>query len=376
VVAQATRLVETIRVPRAAETLLEALDRYPYGRREDRLTEVLATTLETLPELSAWLLETVDAPSAKPGTRVEVSTQRSRAGSGRPDMFIDYSDAESRPCRVLSEHKLNAEPTGYQRQAYAQWEECDKKVLIAPERYRDIDVFDKQVTWLEVALEVNRLGVQHGGSDWRKTALDPDQPSRLRLLLEALDHIARQDVGVSSMAAIDHNDIEAYARIHPVRETMRNFIEMVRDDPRVLALGPSEIQSERQETQWWFALEVPPPRYLATLDPECGAQIALQPRDDWLEDMRDEPVLYSGFYFAAPEERLPEVLCAQGSSVAAALREADVKVGLHPGHKQAKCAATCYLSDIPAMGGTLSEQAGYAAGWAAAALQAISRIDA
>jgi hypothetical protein len=113
--------------------------------------------------------------------------------------------------------------------------------------------------------------------------------------------------------------------------------------------------------------------YLATLDPECGAHIGLEPSADWLED-DDEPVLYAGFYFSTPDARLPDALTARDSPVYEALLEASAQVGLCDNRKQGKCAATLYLSQVAANGGTLRAQADYATGWAVDAVQRISHI--
>ena len=114
-------------------------------------------------------------------------------------------------------------------------------------------------------------------------------------------------------------------------------------------------------------------RHLQTIDPDCGAHIALAPTSDWDEDGLNEPLLYAGFYFATPTELLPAAFCADDSPIAQALSHADVRTGLHPNRKPGPSVrVSCPWRPIVANGGSLREQAEYAACWAAAAIEQIS----
>jgi len=356
-------------VPRAAETLLEAVERYPYGRREDRLTEVFACVLEAVRELVCWFVEEAGGPPVTPGDRLVVTTQGMLGGSGRPDMVIDYG-----PHRILSEHKIGAELTDFQRAAYADWR-CDS-ALVAPdaERYRAAGIFKRYITWLRVAQEVDRLGEEAAGPSWRRRALRPDSPGRLRCLAELLAFLECQDVGVSNMKPIDESAVRSYSELRATRAMFETFLTMVREDPRIQSLAPSILMPEKDKTQWWFSLDAVEWPYLTVLDPQGGAQIALEPTADWLA--QESPVLYAGFYFDTPDGRLPVPMSSQVSPLQDALRAANVQVGLRADGKQGKCAATLYLSELAARGGTLREQAEYAAGWAVDAIEAIRRINA
>lgn len=355
-------------MPRAAKTLLEAVDRYPYGRREDRLTEVFACVLEAVHEFACWFIEEAGGPAVAPGERVAVTTQGMAGGSGRPDMIIDYGEH-----RILSEHKIGPDLTDFQRVAYADWR-CDSDVLVAPdaESYRIARVFKRYITWLRVAQEVDRLGGEDAGSSWRRRALEPDSSGRLRCLAELLAFLECQDVGVSNMSPIKESAVRAYRELRATRSLFETFLAMVRDDPRIQALAPSVLIPQKDKTQWWFSLDAVEWPYLVTLDPTCGAEIVLEPTADWLAD--DSPVLYAGFYFATPEGRLPAPFSHQDSPLQEALRAANVQIGLRADGKQGKCAVTLYLSDLAAQGGTVREQAEYAAGWAVDAVEGIRGI--
>jgi len=240
-------------LPRAADTLLAALERYPEGRWEDRLTEVFASALAALPELAGWFVAKAGGPVPAQTTTFEVTTQLTWGGGGRPDMEILYNDSHGRRCCVLSEHKIRARLTSYQHLAYGDWER-NALVLVAPSseiaQYKGD--FDKCLTWLDVALAMIRIGKRHEGADWRKAARDPDTPSRLRILLETFDFLRRQDVGISSLSPMDDHAIQTYGELRHTRSAMRNFLEIVHAHPRIQSLGPSPIWTERQDTQWWF----------------------------------------------------------------------------------------------------------------------------
>ncbi len=100
---------------RAAKTLLEAVTRYPEGSREDRLTEVFATTLEAVSDLAEWLISEARLPPPARGTGIVALTQVARPNGGRPDMLIEYRDAQQQTCGLLVEHKIEAQPTPEQR---------------------------------------------------------------------------------------------------------------------------------------------------------------------------------------------------------------------------------------------------------------------
>ena len=170
---------------------------------------------------------------------------------------------------------------------------------------------------------------------------------------------------------IDDKSLEHYRRLQPVRLQLKQFFELLWEDAEIQALRPEAIRKEEWDTQWWFPLEVPW-SYLSNLYPEeCGAQIALQPGADWLEERNDEPVLYAGYWFSTPDGRLHEGLIDVDTPTFRALRPGR-QIGQH-GPKQGKYADILYLSDIVAYG-TLPKQVRHAANWAANAIQEISRI--
>jgi hypothetical protein len=373
-------LLHTRCVRLAAPTLLEAVERYPEGRREDRLTEVFACALAGLEELACWFVEQAgnhaDIPGPGPVPKFSVESQVTGSGEGRPDMRIRYTDVNDQQRVVLSEHKIDADLTNYQRLGYQGWQR-DTLVLVAPltgiESYRVIEncSFDTFISWLDIAVELDRIGAL-AGPQWRKTALEPDQPSRQRVLAETLAFIERQHVGVS-LLPIDEQLISTYSRWRETHTAMHAFLEQVRQDPRIQALEPGTIKHDLGD-QWWFPLNVPWPYLVDRYDQQCGAVIALQPNSDWLDPPSADPMLYAGYWFVG--EPLNPTASAE-HEIATALRATDAHVGLNPrNRKQGNCAATLLLTELLAEETTLTEQAHTAATWAAERIAAISRIGA
>lgn len=220
-------------MPTPPTTLLEAFDRYPFGRREDRVTEVFAAVLRLVPDLTSWFLEATHMPPAAGGVKVE--TQNVRGGAGRPDMVLDYFDLENDSRRLLSEHKLSADPTSYQLDAYPEWSR-DKLALVAPAGYRGLPGFDSYLTWVQVAQAIDLLG-QRAGQKWRAAAVDPESPSWLHVLLELVILLERQNVGVDMPDAVELIDVLAFRRASAAREKLTTLLELVGQDDLIHQFG-------------------------------------------------------------------------------------------------------------------------------------------
>ncbi|MGB0093482.1 MAG: hypothetical protein WBP81_13265 [Solirubrobacteraceae bacterium] len=359
----------------AAQTLLEAVERDRFARHEDRLTEVLACALWTLPDLARWFItDAAGASAPSPGGIPKIRTQGLLGGNGQPDMEITYRSVSGPAC-ILSEQKVDADLSQYQRAGYPGWVR-DKLVLVAPdtEKYRRAPQFDAHISWLRIAQEMHRIAARRGQSAWREKALLPEEPSVLRFLHEVLSFIERQDVGVSGMDPIDGKVIDAYRRLESVRGTLLTFLRMIRADERIRALEPTPIGSAKHETYWWFSLERPDWPFLRSLDRDSVFEICLQPEVDFLDEEGTAPILSAGFSFFPENGAVPEVLIAPDSLVASALHGLGAKVGMRENRRQGKCAVPLPLAHIAATGGTLVNQAHHAAGWAVDALLRMSRI--
>lgn len=359
----------------SAKTLLEAVERDRYGRREDRLTEVLACALATMPDLARWFItDGCDLPPPKAQSSLRIRTQGLLASSGRPDLEISYRTEPDRDICILSEQKVDANFTEYQRAGYPGWPR-DRLVLVAPdlEKYREAIQF-RHITWLRIAAEMHRIGERYGQLTWREKALVLDEPSVLRFLHEALAFIERQDVGVSSMEPIDHAIVDAYQRMGEARSRLYAFFQMIRADERIQAFAPAPVSSANHDTYLWFGLQLPNWPFLTTLGPESEFEICLQPSADFLDEEGEQPVLYAGFSFYPTNGVAPDMLVSRDSLVARALADLGAKVGMRDNRKQGKCVVAFPLADIAKAGGTLLDQARHAAGSAAEILLQMSRI--
>jgi len=345
--------------------------RDPHGYR--RLTEVLACVVQSLPQLASWFISEVGAPEAGVDSKIEVSTQATLGGSGRPDMVIDYHDRDGHPRRILSEHKLDAELTVFQQKAYAD-RERDRSVLVAPgaHRYAGVEGFDTHITWLQIAQGIHRLGEAEAGSEWRTPAVKPTSTGQLRCLEELIAFLERHTPDVANMNPISHSTVSTYQHMGSSLAQLNTLFRMINEHPEIKRRNASDVIPEVTNTQWWFGLDYDWP-YLLTVDPESGAHVALQPNADWLEDSPAQPVLYAGFYFATPDGRLPTDLAARESAPLTALSGINASVGFH-NRRQGKCVKPLLLTKLVAHGGTLREQADYAATWALAAISAIASI--
>ncbi len=360
----------------AAKSILEALDRFPHGRREDRLTEVFAHVLEAVPPLAEWLVGCVEGLPVPSGTpHPKAFTQGALAGSGRPDLRLEYRDRAGNGKVLLSEHKITADPTELQRGGYPGWKR-DALILIAPDlaRYRESAHFDRCLTWLDVADKVVKLGYDAAGERWRDIAREPQARVGLRCLHELLTLLEKEDVGVSNMQAIDETTVSAYYNMASTREVLETFLHLVRRDERFQDAGTSEVYAANARTHWWYEVPNLSWPYLLDLDPEACAHVALEASATWLDEPAGEPVLYAGFYFGTPQLSLPEQLRRRESTVSTALRQINATVGLQTNRKQGKCVKTLPLSVLAQRGDTLPRQAQEAASWTLEALQQMALI--
>lgn len=355
----------------AARTILEALDRFPYDRREDRLTEVFAYVLRTVPELTHWLIGCVDT-LADPcrSEPAEIFTQGAIVGSGRPDLRVEYKDRGGEQRVLLSEHKINSPLTPFQRAGYPGWER-DALILIVPDGagYQQAE-FAGCLTWLDVAEALVKLGERPASEQWRAAAFKPQAPSSLRCLHELLRLLEIEDVGVNRMDAIDDAAVKAYARMADVRDMLETFLRLIARDER---LQPATaVSSELNRTHWYFDVPSVTWPYLLEIDPEAAAEVALESTATWLAEPDERPILYAGFRFATPQRDLPQQL--DSPSMHRALRQIGAKIAIQPNRRQGKCVKTLSLTQVAAEGGTLPRQAQAAASFAVDALQQISSI--
>lgn len=363
----------------AARTVLEALARFPSDRREDRLTELFAHVLHEVPELGRWLISSVGvAPIADACSRIEVFTQGAMAGEGRPDLQIYYRDESGQERCVLSEHKLDAELTEFQRAGYPGWERSGL-LLIARDvqKYRGGGAaFDSYLTWLQVADEVDRLGVADAGAKWREIASVPEAPSRLRGLYELQLLLETLELGQGSMQALTEPIIDAYSQINSARSRLAAFLELVSKTHQLRDLGSERTitpypKDNLKDTVWSAYVSVDWP-LLRPIDRDYGSEVAIEPSAQWLTDEVDGAVMYAGFYFAISQGRLPHSLISS-PEFNAGLRNIDAAMAPQNQH-QAKCVKVLPLNAIAEHSTTLNSQVEFAANRAVEAFDELTAV--
>jgi hypothetical protein len=337
------------------------------------VTEVFAVVLRLVPDLRNWFLQAAQMPP--PRGEVQVETQNVRGGAGRPDMVLDYFDFEQKPRRLISEHKLDADLTSHQLDSYPEWSR-DKLVLVAPQEYRQTHGFDSHLTWGQVGQAIEELG-RRVGRRWREAALAPEAPSWLRLLLEFLVLLERQNVGVDMPEPVALMDVLAFRRASLAQQKLTTLLELIRLDESLRRFDSVyEVANERREL-WYFMLDQPWP-LLSNSNPEYSAQVSLWPSDShelsWVPegDRLGEPFLSAGYWFMISRDQMPPWL--DDASVRAELARLGVLVGRHPNGRQGKCEAVLYISDLVSRGRSLRDQAKFAASWVVERIEGISAI--
>jgi hypothetical protein len=360
----------------AAKSLVEAIGRDPLGRTEDRLTELLACCVEALPELARWFIDQSGGPRLADGGTATAMTQGGLTGLGRPDMSIHYRAESGASVILYSEQKIDAEFTDAQNRGYPGFRDRGEKlILVAPDegRYRNAAQFDKHVSWSEVALRLTRLAEAEAvpDTDWRSMAVALRGSAALRFLYEAFVFICESG-HVAMTHPLDPTMIQEYGRLATTRETMRDLLDLIRQDPQIQPLAPNTMASEQQRVHWYFTLEANCPLFDA-LGIDCSFEVCLQPQLDFYAEGGDIPTLSAGFSCYPSDRQLPSLL--EDNVVATGLRDIGVQAAMRSANSQCKCIVLRPLSEIADSGKTLRDQAAAAAAWAATKIAAISNLD-
>lgn len=360
----------------AAKSLVEAIGRDPLGRTEDRLTELLACCVEALPELARWFIDESGGPRLAEGESATAMTQGGLIGLGRPDMSIHYQAESGASVTLYSEQKIDANFTDAQKRGYPGFRANGEKIiLVAPDedRYRRAIQFDKHVSWSEIALQLTRLAESEAEpvADWRSMAVALRGSAALRFLYEALVFIW-ETARVPRTRQLDAAMVEEYGRLASTRETMRDLLDLIREDRKIQPLAATAIGSEQKNVHWYFTLEANCPLFDA-LGIDCGFEVGIQPQLDFFAEGGDVPTLSTGFACYPPDRRLPSLL--EDDAVAADLRDIGAQAAMRSANSQCKCIVLRPLSEVALSGETLQDQAAAAAAWAAAKIAAISNID-
>ena len=275
-------------MPKAAETVLQAIARYPFGRAEDRLTEIFAYTLQAVPELAALLIDKVEAPPLGEAGELSVFTQNAMSNAGRPDMRIVYFDSAGNSRSILSEHKIDAPRTAYQDVAYPGWD-SDKTIFIAPDSYPSAGrgAFDCYLTWREVAGACHQVGRRAVDSDrWRSQALGLGTLGRTRAVEEFIRYLESAPVQVGRMMPLTNKTVRGLVEANEALPTIENFVMCVSEHPELRALG-SHAPVPWGSSTWAIYFDEARWPLMETPELNVAAEVVLQPLPEWFFERDD-----------------------------------------------------------------------------------------
>jgi len=279
---------------------------------EDRLTEIFAAVLRGAPELLETVLQRVrresvgrfelEAPPLPAAHACIVRTQFMLDGGGRPDMVIEWADADRRRRKMIFEHKITAPLTLHEKTRYPTVAAGGgyRPVLVAPVGWSDSDLPEEyvRIDWRDLALDAHKIGRRRLGPGWRTVPAGPDLPSDLHLLNELIGYIERKGVDKPMTERMGSVEIATFSTAHraveAAEELLREVSSMVDDD-----LGRTEISKpERVEGVRRF---VNREHAWPAAGDDCRVllELSLGTTDCWrpFDRQRDEPALAYGYTF-------------------------------------------------------------------------------
>jgi hypothetical protein len=353
-------------VPLNRKSLLDAASSHG---KEDRLTELLATVLDSHHELAAALFEELHLPV---GERFAVLTQERVTRASRPDMLVHALDrGGSVVARVWSEHKLGSGFGDLQRERYleALRELPGEGELIfivrdGPTSREEGDW--RGFTWQEVAELIDRVGRQWGQRGWRTAALAPDCPAKQRLLYELLWYLEDKDLAVVS--ALDDDYVLAYRLAMESLQAVGALLE--RAAQSATPLRPMHGGLGKEGITSWEQFETPGGTWLERFAGfEYGVDLVVSDRAFWSHDHRDEPAFAAGYSF---ESALHPALSARREWV----RQLDTAgYCCELAFEWVHVYRTLPMRDIVGFGDSLQAQAQGVGKWAQAAIEELGQLD-
>lgn len=350
-------------------------DSYPLlGAPENRLTEIFAEVLRSVPALGEWLVaegarRLGDDRPPPVSDRYDVTSQVSFYGGAiRPDLEITPAGHPTH--KMFVENKLTAAWTMAQHGGYP-----ERTVGIVPwERRDDPRAPFAPLTWTDVAGQGHRIGRSWSGPDWRDHAL-PDTPSQYRLLHELLTYLERK-VGVVVPRPLDDSDVSLYAGAEASLARWSVLLDTIADglrtDPGV-AKGPEKWQSDLQTPPHvvgrMLGLDVDQawPALSQSLDEQgradvwLGFELVLAPQVSWLPELDPRPGLGVGLTLAVAPDWPPGL--GEGGRFADAAERAGFRRGTTARGRVGRFFRTRFLEDLVAEADTLDAQATTVVAW-------------
>ena len=383
-------------VPEAAQSIVEAVDRYPRdGADENRLTELFATLLRSDHEMVAWLTEKAWGNSELAREWIaggyHVTTQATISVTSRPDLEIRFLGITQPPGngRLFCEHKLNAAETAPQRLGYPDLRDADRLIGIKSAVGPRLTGISTVATWNDVARAIDtlaraeslRLGIN--GRRWRRHVDDPRTTSRELRRYEFLEYLRRKDPAVRTNDPLSTLDVATFARARSSLYTVRDLFGLIvashqldglRTNEGIVSrrsFGPDAAAYEVKEAKdsWSIALRENWPA-LVDYAGTYWVELTIAAYDDWTPQPVGEPAIGIGYSFDLREGSWPaDIAPGSAGSERLASQEITTKVGAEGWI--GRCFKTLYLGEAPSRGLSLTDQAEWIAVWVRDALRSI-----
>ncbi len=373
--------------PRAADLLLEAVDRTPVP--EDRLTELLAHALAMDDDLRARFCKLCSVPGL---VNADIRTQRRLSTTRRVDLELLLREGPARHATWI-EIKAGAPEQKDQLHDYAV--ELDRLygdqgtlVALAPtgdsifEQARSTEAFGRplaqSVTWQQVENEVNATGGERDGRGWRQTAGRAQATARQRTLLEVHSYLQRRKETLAIMPddPLQVTDTLALSRVRPLRHQgglIDTILDLAAGHVDGCSVDPWNYKDWRGRA--FRGLEAP--RWTHEAVEKTNGEVGLELWYSWTDagDRHDEP-RHQPIFLASLTLNRPTEECF----VAMADPQWDLPEWAFPyaerHYRRARISAIRYVAEVATEGITLSGQAEALGQWASRRLKTLQALSA
>ena len=286
---------------------------------EDRLTELLASTLNSHP----GFLDAFASRLALPKAAYKLTTQHWGVdGITRIDMRIAACTDDVESAVAYVENKIDGywfSDTQIQRERHCLNREHAHKrtlacIVTAEEMVRlkapdaatrglaTADDFEVPLTWNDVAAMADQAGAGWGGSEWRTKALEPDAPAAQRVLHEFLTYLP--EGGMPAPVSID--ELHAFSAADSALERIEDFIceaafEATPWEPLLArSRGDRVVYTDAvgESTLRCVNFAGAPKEHWLGLSDDVDLAIAVDPGNRDARSAQLGPVLYAGPYLA------------------------------------------------------------------------------
>lgn len=356
-------------MPVSATSLLEAATRNSIAG-EDRLTEVVASVLGSVPELTDRLFGDERRDTSQ--QQFEVNTQVPTHGRRRLDLEV-VSPQDGR--RLWCENKLWAayspnQLEDYGEEAHARWGAACRLLTIVPAaRLREItsDLPEgwTAATWEWLSEQADAVGRGAGGPRWRDAATASESIALLRQLHELVRYLEME--GFASLRPMGHTEIVAVSNAH---ESLTLVEEMLDRASTYISMHTAEGPNWRTDDYGvcWLTFDDSSGAWPSAID--GWPELIVADRDEWARSRIGEPAFGAGWTISG-EWAFDEL---RGRADWRALVESEgFSVGR--GWQNTRIFRTLYMAELVPYGVTFDQQASRLAEWAQESIERLIALD-